>query len=105
VLDSTVARGPWLAAGCRVSTLVQLQVVERVAHWPGPDRVQKLLVDPARGEKKNGFHRRPGRIAFYFGNDFWHFVTPHGVKITTWMIKYPLIKKNAASGNTHSYPG
>ena len=57
------------------------------------------------GLSENCFHRRPGRIAFYFGNDFWHFVTPHGVKITTWMIKYPLIKKNAACENTQHDPG
>ena len=28
---------------------------------------------------------------------------PHGLKITTWMIKYPHIKKNAQHGNTPYY--
>ena len=28
---------------------------------------------------------------------------PHGLEITTWMIKYPHIKKNAQHGNTPYY--
>ena len=61
---------------------------------------EPLLVDlrPGRGLI------RPGRIAFFFGKHFWQFVTPHGVKITWWVIKYPLIKKNAATTITQQCP-
>jgi len=47
---------------------------------------------------------RPGRIVIFFGKHFWQFVTPHGVKITRWMIKYPHIKKNAATTFTQHSP-
>ena len=43
-------------------------------------------------------------MAFFYKKHFLYFVTPHGVKITRWMIKYPGIKKNAASTITQQCP-
>ena len=101
-----VHSGTRLAAGCRVPTLAHnYRLWGRVRHWHILAESGGSSQDGEGGGDGETFHRRPGRIAFYFGNDFWHFVTPHGLKNTSWMIKYPHIKKNAACQNTHRCPG
>lgn len=42
--------------------------------------------------------------SIFFWKAFFVFCKPHGLKNTTWMIKYPPIKKNAATTFTQHSP-
>ena len=75
-------------------------------HTRGMVGIVKKLLTPSRrwhsDLKRKSFSRWGTRLIKQ--NDKTENGKSNGQKITTWMIKYPHIKKNAQQYNTHYYP-